>query len=39
MMYSKHRIFADFDQNTVKLNEIHSDCLKLATNGGQSNGV
>ncbi len=39
MKDSKRRIFVEIDQHTVKLNEIHSDCLKLATNGGQSNGV
>ena len=34
MIYNKHRIFAEIDQDTVKLNEIYSNCLKLATNGG-----
>ncbi len=34
MKDSKHRIFTDINQNTVKLNksnEIQSDCLKLAS--------
>ena len=28
MKDNKRRIFAEIDQDTVKLNEIHSDCLK-----------